>query len=103
MKDVITKLVKNGANNMSTLSIILLVLGGVAIVGYLTASIVKMQIDTKKAYQQYVQDKTEYMNSIKQTHYTIESFQEWKKLDKERKRAYRKDKDVKHVTFDEKE
>lgn len=97
------KLIKNGVNNMSLLSIILIIGGVLCVVGYLIASIIKMKADEKKAYQQYVQDKTEYMNSIKQTRYTIETFKEWKALKKELKQQYKKTGNVKHVEFDEEE
>lgn len=88
---------------MSPLSIILIILGVLIVLAYLTSSIIKMKKDEKKAYNEYCDDLINDFQSKKATNYKVPTLKEWKKLSKEEKQRYRQAKQVKHVEFDEEE
>ena len=88
---------------MSPLSIILIIVGVLIVLTYLTSSIIKMKKDEKKAYNEYCEDLIKDFQSKKATNYKVPTFKEWKTLSKEEKQRYRKAKQVKHVEFDEEE
>ena len=88
---------------MSTLSIILIIVGGLIVLAYLTSSIVKMKKDEKKAYNEYCEDLIKDFQSKKATNYKVPTYKEWKKLTKEEKQRFKQAKQIKHVEFDEEE
>lgn len=88
---------------MSTLSIILIIVGVLIVLAYLTSSIVKMKKEEKKAYNEYCEDLIKDFQSKKATNYKVPTFKEWKKLTKEEKQRFRQARKIKHVEFDEEE
>lgn len=88
---------------MSPLSIILIIIGVLIVLAYLTSSIIKMKKDEEKAYNEYCEDLIKDFQSKKATNYKVPTFNEWKKLTKEEKQRFKKAKQLKHVEFDEEE